>query len=67
MICKYKYSIYLGPICTSYMKKIDKSIKNASQIIHYKESCPFQPMHLQLLSKSTIFVTLDLTIFHTTW
>jgi hypothetical protein len=29
---------------------------------HYKESCPFQPMPLQLLSKSTTFVTLDMTI-----
>ncbi len=33
----------------------------------YKESCPFQPMRLWFLSKSTIFVTLNTTILHGTW
>jgi hypothetical protein len=33
---------------------------------HHKESCPFQPMRLQHMSKSTIFVTIDATIFHET-
>jgi hypothetical protein len=30
---------------------------------HYKESYAFQPMYLQLLSKSIIFVVLNMTIF----
>jgi hypothetical protein len=28
-------------------------------IKHYNESCPFQPMHLQFMSKSTIFAIID--------
>jgi len=43
----------------SYRKSINKS--------HCKESCPFQPMHLQLLSKSTIFTTLDTIVLCGTW
>ncbi len=39
----------------------DKKFINKS---HYKESCPFQPMHLWLLSKSTIFTTLDTIILY---
>jgi len=35
-------------------------------VIHYKKSCPFQPMYLQLLSKSTIFVTLGMIVLHGT-
>jgi hypothetical protein len=31
---------------------------------HDKESYPFQPMCLRLLTKSMIFVTTDATIFH---
>jgi hypothetical protein len=27
--------------------------------VDYKESCPYQPMYLQLVSKSTIFVTIN--------
>ncbi len=33
---------------------------------HYKEFCPYQPTHLQLMSKSTIFSTIVTTIRHGT-
>jgi hypothetical protein len=32
--------------------------------IHYKESCPYQPICLQLVYKSTIFAFIDVTILH---
>ncbi len=28
---------------------------------------PFQPMHLQLLTKSTIFATMDVIVLHGAW
>jgi hypothetical protein len=34
-------------------------LKFFDALIHYKVSCPFQLMHLQLVSKSTIFVTIN--------
>jgi len=40
-------------------------MKNGGNILkeeHYKEFCPYQPTHLQLKSKSTIFSTIDVTI-----
>jgi hypothetical protein len=39
----------------------------AMNINHYKESCPFQPMHLQILFKSTIFATLHMIVLSGTW
>jgi hypothetical protein len=34
--------------------------------IYYKESCPFQLMCLQLMSKSTIFATIDVIVLYGT-
>jgi hypothetical protein len=34
--------------------------------MHYKESCPYQPMCLQLVSKLTIFITIDEVILYDT-
>jgi hypothetical protein len=35
-------------------------------IQHYKESCPFQTMCLRLVSKSTIYVIINVIVFHST-
>jgi len=34
---------------------------------YYMEFCPFQLPHLQLVSKSTIFLTIDVTISMAPW
>ncbi len=34
--------------------------------VYYKESCPYQPMYLWLVSKSTIFVTTNAITLHGT-
>jgi hypothetical protein len=64
----YPHTLWLFISCfhprmlpSSYMYKLFNST-----YIHYKESYPFQPMCLWLLSKSTIFATLNTIIFHGT-
>jgi hypothetical protein len=51
-----------GNICTIWLNSPKVKVSFGSTYYHYKESSPFQPMSLQLVSKSTIFASWNVNV-----